>query len=367
MRAENMSLTRSNSDASRLGRGFRRWLLGGILSAAVLAATVEGPRGTVLLGADASGVTQGEVPVTGPAPPTPAAPFGTIEEGLALSEVEKGHYEVALERRRQLDESALTMWLARVRRFPKLSADQVSDLDLPSVKNLLTSPPRYAGQALRLNVYPQRITKWQPGKGFTPTKWWTVHDGPIWQIGATNADARDPDAEPIFLICPFDPAAALGKPSQVGPQGELLYFHPRKCSIAGVFYKVYQDHDDKKELRSYPVILVWQIGPADGGGGGLWATGTWKYLLPFPALLILLIGFAFLRSKVRRNRMPPPARARYQPLRDLAQEEASEEESRAGTDESAEQIDPELKAAAEQFRKEKGIQSDAPKHHGGTR
>ena len=365
MRARHMPPTPPNGDASRLGRGFPWRLLGGILSAAVLAATVEGPRGTVLLGADAPGQTQGQVPATSPARPVSAPPFATIEEGLALGDVEKGHYEVALERRKQLDESALTMWLDRVRRFPKLSADQVDDLDLPSVKNLLTSPRRYAGQAFRLNVYPRRVTKWDPGKGFTPTKWWTVQDGAIWRIGATNAEARDPDAEPIFILCPFDPAAVLGKPSQVGPQGELLYFRPRKCTLAGVFYKVYQDHDENGELRDYPVMMVWQIGPAEGGKSAVGA--WWKYLLPFPALLILLIGFAFVRSKVRRNRLDRRGRARYHPLRDLSQGEAPENKSRAGTDESAAQIDPELKAAAEQYRKEKGIQSDAPDDHGGTR
>ena len=312
------------------------------------------------------------------APARRSRAFDTVEEGLELDDANRGSYEVAFERGRQLDESALTMWLQRVARLPRLSREQFNDLDRPSVKNIMRRPRRYAGQAISLKVYPVRAWRWTANEDFTATRWWTVHDGPVWRIGCLNADAADPAQEPIFVLFTSDPRTVLGPPKRVGERDELLYPQRRAYRLAGVFYKLYQVRDRDGTMRRYPVLLVWQMDRVGGPGGIGDGEGGFLGRLRYAIIIMLLLGFGFifLKHRARRaaggdlagsrrdGRQAGRPGARYRPLRVEGPETQPAGEGPAGTpaaqgDEDEPEIDPKLKAALEQYRREKGLDDAA--------
>ena len=317
----------------------------------------------------------GAVLVVGSTAPGASGKFKTVEEGLDLGDANRDSYEVAFDRIRQLNESALTMWLQRVSRMPELSREQFRDLlDRPSIKNIMRNPKDYKGKAITVDAYAVRVRKWMPNDNFTATKWWNIHAGPLWQVDCLNANAQYPGEEPIFAICTFDPTPILGKPKRTGDKGELLYplqvqsgYQP-KYRLAGVFYKLFETSDEDGRTRQFPVLLVWQMSPAGGPGnvtGPDGMLGSGRHTLIIAAVLVLAFAFIYLKKKAGRAKQSGRPGPQYHSLRD----EDLQVQPAAGPsqppDEEDDQVDPQLKAASEQYRKEKGL-DDAADDNGPT-
>jgi len=352
-----------------------RWLPVAILVAGVALVVGEWVRSADDAGRDAPARQKGS-PTTSTVPRA-LGKFKTVDEGLDLGDANRDSYEVAFDRIRQLNESALTMWLQRVSRMPELSKDQFRDLDRPSVKNIMRTPKRYAGQAIVVDVYAVRVWKWMPPDDFTATRWWNIHAGPLWQVDCLNADAQYPGEEPIFVICTFDPTPILGKHKRIGDEGELLYplqaqsgYQP-KYRLAGVFYKLFETRDKDGRTRQFPVLLVWQMNRAGGrdkvtGPGGMLGT---RHTLIIASVLVLAFAFIYLKKKASRAKRGGRSGPEYRPLRgeDLpGQPAAGPALPPDDEDEEDDQVDPQLKAASEQYRKEKEL-DDATDDNGPTR
>jgi len=296
-----------------------------------------------------------EAPATQPAsqPTEELSKVEIIERALKLTEAEADLYAVDANRRTQLGHQAsLTMFMRRIRDLPALADREIACLDMPAVSNLLRRPGRYAGRPIRLNVLVIRAWRWEPGPDFRPTIHWTAKDGPFWRYDCLNADAPSPP-EPVYVFSPLEPNVVLGKPDRIGDDGEWRYENNPQVEMAGVFYKVYSGKSVSGIPRDYPVVLAWQIRTGDKTAGGGVFTDPMRNLM-MVVVMILAIGFLFLMRARQMRRLraeskePPGYRSpasRPQPQRDRPVKPEDE-------------VDPDLKAAAEQYLQQRDEQNE---------
>jgi hypothetical protein len=299
-------------------------------------------------------------PATGPASATAPAAGGakidTILQALKLSDSQADAYKVALSRKGQLDDpAALTMLLRKIASLPMLQSQEWNELDRPAVRNLLAEPQRYAGRPICLRAYVNVAWKWTPGVDFAATADWTRNDKPIYRYDCLNAEAEYPASDPLYVLSPVEPNVFLGRPIRTGDDGELIYGNPR-VQLAGVFYKVYAAKDRDGRAREYPVVLAWQLRPAEGGALVTPAAESWSQALGVAIILLVGIVFYFFwrfRQAARGIRTRDLAAKNLRQAPRLEEEQKEKEEPAPEED----QADPGLAAAAAEFRKKEG--SDA--------
>ena len=336
-------------------------------------------------------------PATAPAtaPAAPAGPAGGLRfprlaDALDLPQAEQGLYDMAVLRKRQLlQDNALGMWLDRVRRMPALTYWELMQLDQPGWLSLAdpNEHRRFTGRAVRMEIFPVRIIRLEPGKDFRATRWWTVHDGPIWRVDALNALTPQPQAEPVYLLLPFDPTDAFGRPSTI--EGEAAIYAPedrRRFEVAGVYYKIYRSPTtDSALLFNYPVLIGSQVVPAaprGGTGGGI----APESLGLVGVVMVLLFGFLILKRRLSRGGVKRPAagakasseqlagelvqRRRQQRAADeklmaeRRQRRAARQQDLEPTSDPDTPVDPDLARAAEEYRKQKGLDDEPTDHPG---
>ena len=306
------------------------------------------------------------------AAPVPAQPRNVyrapelepLYQALAWTENEKAILSAVQDFNRQWREPGFFAAMQRAKTVPVLHGRVVSMLDCPSYYSLLSDPKHYRVRPVRLTVYVSEIGRLEPGGHFMPSGRWSRDDGPLWRVVGLNALTRFPGDEPFQIYCAFDPAERinLGKPTRVLDGRKLYGFRkdsPR-IEVAGLFYKIYREADrgdDERppQMRSYPIVLAWQMtgspGAAVEGGQGLQP----ETVMIFIIIVALLVAYLYLWRYSKRNRAGGLKREKYRPLRNVDEHRAAEE-----ADDDAGDIDPLLKAASEQYRKEKGL-DDAPK------
>jgi hypothetical protein len=267
-----------------------------------------------------------------------------IEQRLKLTDAQADAYRLAVLRKDRIDDPvALTLFLRKMVNLPKLTPDELDNLDRPAMRNLLTNPQRYAGQPIRLRVLVNRVWKWQPGVDFGATQDWTRGDGPVYQYEGYNAEANQPSDEPICILSPLDPNVVLaGHRSKDGNQGERIYDIPR-VQVAGVFFKVFSGRDMAGRSRDYPLIIAWQMRAAPEGGLQIVPESWWQALGIAIALFVGIAAYFFWRLRQAAHRYRTPALAA--PVR--AEEAQRQEETPPEED----QTDSDLAAAAAEFRK----------------
>lgn len=305
-----------------------------------------------------------EDPATRPAsqPTEELSKIEIIERALKLSDAETDLYMVDAGRRRQLSHQAsLTMFMRRIKDLPTLTGRQTGCLDMPAAANLLKRPDRYAGRPIRLNVLVIRVWRWEPGKDFRATIHWTARDGPIWRYDCYNADATSPSNEPVYVLSPLDPNAVLGKPSEIGKKGQWMYSRIPQVELAGVFYKIYSSKSDSKVPRDYPVVLAWQIRTTGGtGAGGMFTNPARNVVMVVVIILAIVFLFLMRARQVRRVRSRPKEPLGY---RTSGARLATE---RDGPVKPEDEVDPDLKAAAQEYLQQKD-DHDGPQGGGESR
>lgn len=322
-----------------------------------------------------------EQPTIEPSGPRPIAPTTTapadpeaighlppemvqMHRALAWTEQEMIPWKDVKDYDLQWRETAFFMAMQRVRRVQSLSAENFKLLDYPSYSSLMTDPGRYRARPIRLSIRVYTLVKLEPGKHFTASRRWTLSDGPIWRMNCGNAMIEYPGDEPLSVFCPFDPTSLIGRPHKVNQDGEAFYRGGKRVEIAGVFYKVYRDMDrgDKgkdrqSQLRSYPIVLAWQfnapfarVGPAS--------------IDPRVIMIILIVAalaaaYLILRRTMKRPMVQRGWRRTYRPLRTIEMgADLLPKETHTNQDNPEGDIDPLLRAASEQYRKEKGIDDE---------
>jgi hypothetical protein len=105
--------------------------------------------------------------------------------------------------------------------------------------------------------------------------------------------------------------------------------------------------------REYPVVLAWQMRKMEQAEPPQ-TRGLFQNML-LPILMIIAIGLLFLRRLSRQSRQLSQERAEHRPYRSLRRQ--AEEADGAGAEGP---VDPELKAAAEAYLKDKAPQDGPP-------
>jgi hypothetical protein len=297
-------------------------------------------------------VTATTAPATAPAPAGGGAKIDTILQALKLSESQADAYRVALTRKGQIDDpAAFTMLLRKIAPLPMLQSYEWNELDRPSVRNLLADPQRYAGRPLCLHAYVNIAWKWTPGTDFAATADWTRNDKPIYRYDCLNADAEYPASDPLYILSPVEPNVFLGRPTKIGADGELIYAPPPRVQLAGVFYKVYAAKDRDGNPREYPVVLAWQLRPAEGGALLNPATDLSSQALGVAIILLFSIVFYFFW---RFRKAARTVRDRGLLTKNLLLQSKRQEKEEEPSSPEEDLADPGLSAAAAEFRKLKG-------------
>jgi len=283
-----------------------------------------------------------------------------VYRALAWSDQEKNILASVNDYDRQWRETAFFTVMRRVRTVRRLSADAFKSLDRPSYSSLLIDPGRHRARPVRLSVRVYTVARLQPGKHFTASARWTLSDGPIWRMDCGNATIRQPADEPLSVFCAFDPISLLGKPYKVDENGRAIYRGGQRADIAGVFYKVYRDMErgdsqHAPRMRNYPIVLAWQISRPLGLVGPASADPTTVAVI---IILVMLAAVYFILRRTIKRAAAHRARRResYRPLR--SREMQDQPPGKAQPEDQGDRpgdIDPMLKAASEQYRKEKGL------------
>ena len=325
---------------------------------------------TIVLTACVMGMLAGQVPAqeapapaavaaTGPASaPAEAARPNWSEAAIELSEREKTALSAVRDGNTQLAETAFFMLLSRAGHMKPLSAEEFGALEQPSFPNLMAHPTRYRAQPIRLTISVFTMQKFVPSQTgpFPVTPHWP-RDRAVWYLTALNTPVKPDREQPLMLYCVSDPSLVLGNPSRTEGEAAIYAGMGRRVEVAGLFYKIHLAKalgEDRQ--RDYPVVLAWQMstrlaatgvpGAAKGEGDG---SATKILGAIFVLMMVLAVAFLILRRRVRQLKSASLLGPKYKPLRDLKADEAK----KPLPPEELIEVDPLLKQAAEQFKKER--------------
>jgi len=253
--------------------------------------------------------------------------------------------------------------MGKVADLPPLKDADYYDLDRPAYRSFMQEPNRWFGRPMRMTVLVFQVEKLTVDNGKLNASIFWRKEAPIWKLYCLNAKAETPGLEPVTVYVPVDPTNILGQPPHKSDHGRMGYEVPgRRAEIAGVFLRNYQDVnrggvDGRPTVREFPAVLAWQIAPPTE-----WEKKTNAFSESHFILLLLagfLILFLLMRARMARNRREQPDtwESRH-PMREADRMEEGDAEP--PEEEEPGPVDPQLAAAAKQYRKEKGI--DEPDH-----
>ena len=290
---------------------------------------------------------------------TPTLPK-SMADRIIVNDIERTVLEATRDASRQLDDTGLYATLSvagRARNNVQLDPEEWELLDRPAYQNLLAQPERWRTQPLQLAVNAFRVTELKAGEGLNYSRFWPK-DRTVWRIDALALDGPAPEKRPVVILSVANPSEYLdrGKPGKEAHQTE--YEHGPTIKIAAVFYKVLTATDKNGHTRLYPVVMAWQLDQTEpdvytplGTTGGAWGNAA----LPAMLLIVVLAAFYLVRRQVTRAKQRQAQGPQYRPLRNEADDATKAEED---ADPSDKYVDPDLAKAVEQYRHEKGIDSE---------
>ena len=289
-----------------------------------------------------------------PAPSAASGKSKSFAEALRLTASEATALTDVRDRASQLDETAFYMMLSKAAGIAALADQQLHLLDRPVASNLLAHPQRYRGWPIRLRLRVYRVEKLVPGAGLSASPYWAA-DRPVWKLVGVDSKSDDPLTGLLVVFSIVEPSV-LGAPDRVGQSGEGYYNHGRDVELAGISYKLYRTEDLQGNIRDYPVVVAWRLEiPAAGKKVAETKTPSRSHFI-YMLLAGLLVMYLFAKRYARRK-AAEESRFVYRPLRDElgeppgdpAEAPAKTEKPTGGTG----GVDPMLKEAAEEYRKQK--------------
>ncbi len=249
----------------------------------------------------------------------------------------------------QIDETAFYMMLAKAAAIAELASPYDTLVDSPAAAQLLTNPQRWRGWPVRLQAIVYRIEKLQGRKHLSPSPHWSVNR-PVWKLSGTAMS--DPNISIVAFSVVNPPRRDQPDSIETDNSGiEVQTFNNGTPVVyTGFSYKVWSTKDTEGRVQNYPVIIPWLIGlviPADEAS----SPGSLGKLYQTVALgMALLIGYLFLKVYTRRLGKADPSLQRANRIESFDAEPGAETGRETGDAEP--QIDPLLKAAAEQYAKD---------------
>lgn len=301
-------------------------------------------------------------PATHPAPLASEALAGK----LSFSENDRQVLMTLRDDTRTIEEAAFYLMLSKVADLPDLNPREQLDLDSPSVSNLTRRPEAYRFQPVRLQVRVYTVTQLSADarhadRLFTPSVYWPA-SRPLYVIHAVSVDPKTrsslPD-QPVVIYSDTPPPNLPG--DGLGDSGRVEYKDGQAplYDVMAVFYKTIRNisrgsEDEPPQLLRYPVVLAWQWEdvyerPSLGPSGTYVMTGVLAM-----GLVLAAAVFFFLRKRTKAARASGQLWQNYRPLRDKDEDDA---DTPADEDET---IDPNLAAAASDYRKQHHNPADVP-------
>ncbi len=305
-----------------------------------------------------------------PATPGPATPMGQIEAVLKLSAQEKDALFATQAIPTADFDTAVYMLLNKATQLPQLATADFERLFRPDYDALLTNPDAYAGRPIRLDIYLGEVVEFTSGTDLTPSADWPAGQS-VWVIRGYNADSES-GQQGVLIYSVVDPLPFLPKATETKEKEGRTYHrwsttYPVQLSVAGVFVKVFQagyqgadydaEADRDAEQYDFPLVVVWQV--VDPAAVEAEMPTNWRKIITTGLIAFLaIVGlgvFVFMSKKIRQSR---PSAMRhgiahlngYKSLRDDGAGPAEQEF--APEDEDADAIDPALKAAVEDWKKD---------------
>jgi len=297
------------------------------------------------------------VPATAPSPPPPGVVELTPGEAEAWRDVTAK--PTALVER----QTTFCMVLAKVADLPEMSEEQLARFGRPAYAELQEHPERFATppiRGLRKKVHVAKVFRVSPDNGtMTYSQYWR-RNRPVWKLFCLDAEVPHPHDCPLIVFTPVDPTHLLPEPDRTGEEDGVPftayvarepYTDLPTLDLAAVFYRIRRAREEGSEnVRDYPVLIAWQL----KGGPDKSGMGHAKYLILLFIVLIAAGLFYYIRRMAKRH---PPGSGQgpaYAPRRDRGTGGAGEEPAPAEEKQAADgPVDPDLAAAAEEFRKRK--------------
>ncbi|MCE5277221.1 MAG: hypothetical protein ABFD92_16260 [Planctomycetaceae bacterium] len=321
-------------------------------------ATTTAPAGTSSAPAGAAATRMADVDISS-LPPALQPMYQT----LTWTPTELNILSAVKDFNQQWQEPGFFVALQKAREVKPLAPNVAAMLDRKALhQTLLTDPQRYRVKPVGIRVYIVSIEKIEPGVHFMPTPRWSRNNGPIFRIVGFDAEGTGPLDDAYQIFCDFNPAEELklGTPQIEGSREIYPIRHGRKSvHVTGLFYKIYRemdsgDADTPPQMRNYPIILAWQMegpGPAAAQDAAPSSPFGFRSSVAFVIIGALLVAYIFLVRYSRKSTSGHSLSRRYRPLRDVKLDDAPPPDDDAAPAE----IDPELRKACEQYRKEKGL------------
>jgi len=288
-----------------------------------------------------------------------SAPATLPASGIVeLTELEWQLWQVTAARPGRLWEDVTYIMLSKTAAIPSISDQRFAELDRPAYQTLLSDPLRYVRlpvQPVGLTVRVGRVRKLLPGKGEMGFSRHWPRERPVWRIECLNAAAEKAADQPLIVLSTVDPMPLLPKPSgKAGREGSSIiaeykgtpphYKQLPVLELAGIFFKVHRT-EAKEVERDYPVVLAWQLRKgASGAGMSTLASAVLLFIVVAAAAAFFLLRRGIKRSARERAERHVLRRAGWQRAEMTGEEAAGEEKG---------EVDSDLKAAVEQYRKEK--------------
>ncbi len=265
----------------------------------------------------------------------------SFADALKLTQAEATALADVADKSPQLDETAFYIMLAKAARIAERTDQDHSLIDSPAAVQLLDAPRRWRGWPVSLGVTIYRAEKLQGHKHLSASPNWPVNK-PVWKLSGTAMG--DPNIT-IVAFSVTDPLM-LGEPdsTETDAAGVIIatYDKGSAAEVIGFSYKTWSTKDTEGRLQNYPIVVAWKIARTGRPGEAELTPQLEKFYQTVALGMALLIGYLFLKVYTRRlGKAGSPLR------------QANRIESAGGeTGDVTPQIDPLLKAAAEQYAKD---------------
>jgi hypothetical protein len=276
-----------------------------------------------------------------------AAPLQKITDAMELSYPEKQLLIDTDDRVGPYYDPAAFMLLAHIDRIGPLTAAEMNLLQPVPWKMLIKYGGDFRGEPMRMSLQVYSLTRLDAGQNVPYSSYWD-HRRPLWRMACVNVGGSAPGAEPIIVISTQDPREVLGEGKQQPDNRTWTYGDAgRPVTVAAVFYKVVRESDYRgTAVHDYPVLLAWQVqGPA--AQKFAWPEPSLLLVTGVPVLVLALLIFLWYRARRRGGAV------QWQRLR------AQEDHQTSQPPAEPETVDPSLRAAIEDLKRQQKESGDA--------
>jgi len=292
----------------------------------------------------------------------------TDDEARVLSDIHDGS------RQEPAVDAALPILIARVAEIGPLTPRELERLETVHVSTLRDAPEAFRFHPVQVDLFVYRARKVSSSNGLRAIRHldgehagdpYVPDDATVWELTATERDKlSEVHKYPLIVYTTFDPTPSFGPPNSE-KNGLYTYETGRVLQGPAIFYRVWSGTGDRdKAVHDYPVIIMWQdttekvTTPTVLIVSGLLvmvAAGLWMWIRK---------GFRRIKTTHFTAPVGPPTPEQEEAAADIdpelrkAVEEYKREQNHGQPPVVDGPVDPALRQAVEQWKKERHHDND---------